>query len=185
MARQCRERDYPTRHRTALNLRWIPPFITGCTATLLYGALVEANRLVSRKLTIALPYWPEKLNGYQIGVFADLHLRTTQEQRLTQGAIHWLTQQNPDMVVILGDFVPFWKETSQEQQIRQALQGIQHFQGRTLAINGNHDHFNGNPKTLLQPILQDLGIKLLQNQRHVQDGIQWIGVDSGLSLIHI
>lgn len=161
-----------------MNLRWIPPFLTASAATLLYGALVEANRLVSRKLIIPLPDWPKSLDGYQIGIFADLHLRTTQEKRLTQGSINWLKEQDPDIVLILGDFVSFWQPPSQKKII-DALQGIQHFSGRTLAINGNHDHFNGDPKILLQPILEDFGINLLQNQRHVQDGIQWIGVDSG------
>ena len=43
-------------------------------AMLVYGALVEAKRLVLDKFDIPLPGLPERLDGFKIAVLGDFHL---------------------------------------------------------------------------------------------------------------
>ena len=145
--------------------------------TLLYGALFETDHLVGERRNLVLPHWPVDRAGYRVGLFADLHLRDLVEEiSLVQAAVEWLIKENPDVVVIAGDFVSWWYPGA-EEAIRFALEGIRHFEGRCFAVPGNHDYHGGSADRL-ELVLSELGIRLLRNERVKLDGIHWVGVDS-------
>ncbi len=145
--------------------------------TLLYGALFETEKLRGERVELWLKGWPGHLDGYRIGLFADLHLRQTVEEfALVRGATDWLIGENPDMVVVAGDFVSWWSEGA-EEMVRHGLEEISYFRGRCLAVPGNHD-YHGGPASRLEPVLGELGARLLRNERVKIDGIHWVGVDS-------
>lgn len=145
--------------------------------TLLYGALFETERLRGERVELCLKGWPKKLDGYRIGLIADLHLRDTVEEfALVRTAVDWLQGEDPDMVVVAGDFLSWWKE-GWEDRLRHGLEGIGFFEGRCIGVPGNHDYHGGRGERL-RPVLGELGIRLLQNERLKSGGVHWVGVDS-------
>ncbi len=143
---------------------------------LLYGAFVESERLVIRRQTLRLKRWPKRLSGYRIALLGDFHLRDQHTVSLTRRAIEAVVAESPDVVVIAGDFVGYWKSES-PKLIGDALEGLESLAGRILAVPGNHDYWSGDA-SWLEPLCFELGIKLLRNEAHVEDGIAWLGIDS-------
>lgn len=144
---------------------------------LAYGALFETSKLVSRKRTLKLPHWPEHLAGLNIGLMADLHIRDAETIALARTASTWLVDQNPDIIVIPGDIIAYWKE-GVEDMISYALEPLREASCPILAVPGNHDHY-GAPAANLKPILNELGIDLLINESRVHHEVNWVGIDSG------
>jgi predicted MPP superfamily phosphohydrolase len=71
-----------------------------------YGFFVEPNRLVVRHQTIEIQQWPGHLNGLRIAVLADIHAGGSfiDESKLRK-IVERTNQLQPEMVVILGDFI--------------------------------------------------------------------------------
>lgn len=143
---------------------------------LIYGALVESNNLVIRHRKLQLPRWPKSHSGFRIGLLADFHIRDQWSFELALRAVNAVLDESPDMVVIPGDFVGYWKDEAVDW-LGRALEPLLVMQGAVVAVPGNHDHCLGSPE-IMMPILNDLNIKLLRNEAWVRSGIQWIGIDS-------
>lgn len=143
---------------------------------LLYGAFVEAERMVVKRQTLRLPNWPAELNGYTIALIADFHLRDRHTVDLAKRAVEAALDARPNMVVIAGDFVGYWKPQS-PWLIGEALEELQSMNGNVIAVPGNHDYWAGDA-ALLVPICDELGIRLLRNESAEMDDIEWIGIDS-------
>ena len=59
-----------------MNWRHLLFGLAGLSAGVLaYGALVESNRLVVKRVAIRLPRWPKRLHGFRLAVVGDLHIR--------------------------------------------------------------------------------------------------------------
>ncbi len=145
-------------------------------AMLVYGALVESNRLVLDKLDIPIPNLPEHLDGFRIAVLGDLHVGNTYSTELARRAVDMALDQDPDMVCFVGDFVSYWKPES-PWMLGDALEPLLIMDGSVVAIPGNHDYKTGSPE-ILRIILDELNIKLLRNESWVHKGICWTGIDS-------
>lgn len=143
---------------------------------LAYGALFETYRLVGERVKLRLPNWPKKLNGYRIGFMSDFHFRASEEYLLAQTSIEWLRGENPDFVVLGGDFVPWWKPNVLDS-VREGLNGLDFFAGRCLAVPGNHDYYGGDSEPL-RSVFDELGVCFLRNEVWKHDGVNWVGVDS-------
>ena len=159
---------------------WIGAFGAASAATLIYGALREANRLVLEQRELRLKCWPKELEGYRIGFLADFHLRDEYSVRLGQAAVEAVLKQCPDVVVFGGDFVAYYRAET-PRLLEQVFAPFRRFEGKAIAVPGNHDYWDGDPR-LLQPVLEDLGITLLRNEVVRFDGITWVGIDSGNAL---
>ncbi len=145
---------------------------------LVYGALVEAKRLVLERRELRLPGWPERLDGYKIAVLADLHLRDRYSLALARRAVEMALDAAPDIVVLPGDLVGSWKPQS-EALVREALGPLAALGGNAIAIPGNHEYWRGEPSRLT-PVLDELEIRWLRNETWVHHGIHWIGLDSAV-----
>jgi uncharacterized protein len=143
---------------------------------LVYGSLVESKRLVIERRTIALPHWPEYLSGFTIALLGDFHLRDEYSMALAKRAIAEAVDADPDMVVLIGDFVGYWKPESADM-LGELLEPMLLMNGNVVAVPGNHDYWSGDPG-LLAPILDELNIKFLRNENWKHQGINWIGIDS-------
>lgn len=150
--------------------------VAGGIGLLVYGALVEAKRLVLERRTLRLPDWPPRLNGLRIAHISDLHLRDEYSLELAVRAAQMVADEQPDVVAITGDFVGYWKAES-PWLIEQALAPLVGTNAPILAVPGNHDHFFDGVR-YLRPILDELGVRLLQNECVAECGVQWVGVDS-------
>jgi hypothetical protein len=145
---------------------------------LAYGALVEAKRLVVERHTLRLRQWPERLRGFRIAVLADLHLRGKNSLVLAQRAVAMALDESPDMVVLPGDIIGYW-QPSTPWLIGEALEPLLLMQGSAVAVPGNHEYWQGDA-CLMEPILAELGVKLLRNEPWIHDEITWVGIDSGV-----
>jgi hypothetical protein len=143
---------------------------------LVYGALVEANRLTVEHRILKLPGWPERLSGYRIALLADFHLRGLWSFQLSARAVAAALSADPDMVAIVGDIVGYWTVDS-PQMIGELLEPLLLMDGNVVAVPGNHDYEGGTPE-LMVPILDELNIKLLRNESWKHDALTWVGVDS-------
>ncbi|MFI5385560.1 MAG: metallophosphoesterase [Fimbriimonadales bacterium] len=151
--------------------------IGGASAGLLvYGALYESKRLVIERRTIELPNWPKRLSGFTIALLGDFHLRDKYSLALAKRAVAATLDAAPDMVVLIGDFVGYWKVES-AALVGEVLEPLLLMNGNVVAVPGNHEYWFGMPE-LLAPILDELNIKLLRNENWKHQGINWIGIDS-------
>lgn len=158
--------------------------VGGASAGLLvYGALYESKRLVIERRTISLPHWPEYLSGFTIALLGDFHLRDEYSFGLAKRAVAAALDAEPDMVVLIGDFVGYWKANSAEM-LGELLEPMLMMNGNVVAVPGNHDYWAGDPQ-LLAPILDELNIKFLRNQNWKHQGINWIGIDSANAGRHL
>lgn len=163
------------------NLRKAFPWLAGAAlggfGWLIYGTLVEANKLVVERRKLRLPNWPKERDGYRIALLADLHVRDEYSIAHTKRAIKLALESEPDIIAIAGDFVGYWKADS-PWQLEEALSDLEPMRGRIVAVPGNHDYWDGHAG-FLQEICAVLGIELLRNQTTEIDGVTWVGVDSG------
>lgn len=143
---------------------------------LLYGALVESNRLVVNRHTLRLPRWPGRLDGFKLAVLGDFHLRDRWTVELARRAVEAALDEAPDMVVLVGDFVGYWKPEV-VLMLGDVLEPLLVLNGRCVAVPGNHDYLLGTPDALAD-VCRELNIRLLRNETWVHAGIQWVGVDS-------
>jgi uncharacterized protein len=145
----------------------------------LYGVLVESKRLVLEKHTLRLPRWPERLSGFTIAVLSDFHFRGQYSLELGKQAVALALDQQPDMVVLPGDFVDFWRPGS-EEMVLEALQPLLLMEGAAVAVPGNHDYYYRQDAARLEPLLGAFNIKLLRNEVWVHKGVSWVGIDSAV-----
>lgn len=124
---------------------------------------IEPNLLLVRTEKIYVPNWDKKLDGYKIGVVADLHVGThfvdlKKLEEITQK----INEKNPDLVVILGDTdaksITAAKYSSND--ISSILKKFKASNG-VIAIMGNHDY---QPENVIRPIYKQAGIPLLEHQ---------------------
>lgn len=152
------------------------PWILAGAGAYAYGSLVEAKRIQPERRTLRLKRWPKSLDGYRIGLIGDMHIRDRNTVTLTRAALSWLVDQNPDVLVFVGDLI----EDSKNDPIpllEFALEEAEFFRGRAVAIPGNQDYKNHFPREF-EWVLAKYGIRLLQNQVWSHDGIEWLGIDS-------
>jgi predicted MPP superfamily phosphohydrolase len=163
-----------------MKLRDVAFALGGVSAGLLvYGALYESKRLVIERRTIELPRWPTRLSGFTIALLGDFHVRDRYSMDLAQRAIAAAVDSEPDMIVLIGDFVGYWKPES-AKMVGDLLEPMLLMDGNVVAVPGNHEYWAGSPD-LLAPILDELNIKFLRNQNWKHQGINWIGIDSATS----
>ncbi|MFQ3586300.1 MAG: metallophosphoesterase [Fimbriimonadaceae bacterium] len=155
---------------------WVFLGAAASVGALVYGALVEANRLVLERRTLRLPRWPERLRGYKIAVVSDLHLKDQLTQTLAERAVAMALDADPDMVVIPGDVVAYWKPAV-PKIIGDVLEPLAMMNGNVIVTPGNHEYWAGDAEWL-RPILDELGIRYLRNEAWRHGGITWIGIDS-------
>jgi predicted MPP superfamily phosphohydrolase len=144
---------------------------------LAYGMLFETRKLVVEEQTLRLPRWPHEMEGYRIGLLADLHLRPG-KLTLSQckRAVEAVLLGDPDAVILVGDYVGMWQD-GVDDLLAEGLSELRRFRGPKIAIPGNRDYLGDTPDRLL-PIFDPLGIQLLRNEAVTADEISWVGIDS-------
>ncbi len=164
-------------HNKYMKLRDWGFLLAGASAALLtYGILYEANNLVIERRTLRLRGWKRSLNGFKIALLTDLHLRDGYSVELAKHAVAAALDSDPDMVVLGGDLVAYWKPGS-EDLLAAALEPLLLMNGSAVAIPGNREYKCGDASRLA-PVLDALNIKYLRNECWNHAGIDWIGIDS-------
>ncbi len=134
---------------------------------LVYAHFIETKRLVIHEETIKIPNWNANLNDLRIAVISDIHGGSygVDESRIKQ-IVQVVNLQNPDLIVILGDFVSQTKGQHSElkmpvENIAASLKGLQAKYG-VFAIIGNHDWWFDESKITLE--LEKNGITVLDDK---------------------
>lgn len=143
---------------------------------LIYGCLVEANRLVLEEIELELADWPEAKDGYRIAVLADLHVRDEWSYRLACQAIDMAISARPDAIVLPGDFLVCPSEVT-VSLLEAALATLVLLPGQVFASLGNHDL----KAVAIGPVLEVLDkclIHVLRNEAQRANGVTWVGIDS-------
>ncbi|MEO6394252.1 MAG: metallophosphoesterase [Pyrinomonadaceae bacterium] len=130
----------------------------------LWAFVIEPNRLVLNSVTVALPNWPAPLNGLKIVAIGDIHggsnfITEAKIQKLVEQA----NAQNPDVTVLLGDFVTGSKPTDplmSQETVARNLSGLRAKYG-VFAVLGNHDWWTDGFRML--KALSDVGIRVIDN----------------------
>jgi predicted MPP superfamily phosphohydrolase len=133
---------------------WRKRIRVALAATLLFFAglafwaiLIEPNRLIVHQETIQIDNWPKELSGLHIAVISDVHSGAPFiNDRKLQQIVELTNQQNPDLIVLLGDYMSpnSWHSHRVEPEVTAArLKDLRAPLG-VYSVLGNHDWwYNG------------------------------------------
>ena len=93
------------------------------------------------ELPLEIPGLEPLFNGYRIVQITDLHLGHWLSPERLDGVVQLVNQQEPDLVVMTGDFVSYVLKGITERMI--AAFSVLRPKEATLAVQGNHDHWMG------------------------------------------
>jgi predicted MPP superfamily phosphohydrolase len=138
---------------------------------LAYTYLIEPARLVTKEVALAVPHWSRELNGFRIVAVSDLHggSHTVTEERI-RSLTEQINAQNPDIIVMLGDFVsqvhddvPIKKRELKMpiETIARNLSGLKARYGVFVVI-GNHDWWYDEGHC--RQAFEEVGFTVLENQ---------------------
>lgn len=123
-----------------------------------YSTLLEPQRMVVERVPIRLSNLPLALEGFRIAVLTDFHLYPFTKLPHIQRAVTLANDLQPDVAVLLGDFVDANVEAILE--LAPALSGLRAQHG-IFAVLGNHDHWKG--AKIVRAALVNEGIQVLRN----------------------
>ncbi len=162
---------------TTSGVKLWPWLTTAVMGTAAYAAFYEANNLTPERRTLCLPRWPSDLDGFKIGLLADLHIRDKQTIVLTRASVAWLLEQQPDVILIAGDIAQN-NPPNLLDMIEFALRELGASKIPAFAVSGNHDYEFGLTPEQMVPALESSGVRLLTNESTEVAGVQIVGIAS-------
>jgi len=132
---------------------------------LVWGVLIEPNRLIVRQQTIQIANWPRELSGLRIAVIGDIHTGGPFiDDRKLRRIVELTNQQNPDLIVLLGDYMSpnSWHSHRVEPEVTAAgLKDLKAPLG-VYTVLGNHDWWYDGDKC--RRAFDQNGIKVLEEE---------------------
>ncbi len=119
----------------------------------------EANDPVVERVKIPLKGLSPALDGFTIAVLADFHLYPFTQLELVQKAVAMANALQPDLTVLLGDYV--WHELEAIFDLAPVLAGLNARHG-VFAAAGNHDYWTD--ITVISAAMKEVGLPLFVNQ---------------------
>lgn len=131
----------------------------------LWAFLIEPNRLVVHEAAIQIENWPGELSGLRVALIADIHTGGPfiNDQKL-QRIVELTNQQQPDLIVLLGDYVSpnGWHSHRVEPEVTAAAMKYMRAPLGVYAILGNHDWWYNGSK--VRHAFEQNGIPVLENE---------------------
>ncbi|MCF6312884.1 MAG: metallophosphoesterase [Verrucomicrobiales bacterium] len=129
------------------------------TSSLAYGNLIERHQLTLEKVEVPLKLEHSTLAGLRIAMVSDFHFDELQEGALIARCVEKINAQQPDLIILCGDYVSHDHEPV--EPLAQHLAKLTAPLG-VFAVLGNHDHWAGASQVTRQ--LTRAGIQVLRNQ---------------------
>jgi uncharacterized protein len=136
----------------------------------MYVVFVTPHALTVTRTTLAVAELPSALDGYTIGVLADIHRWPGTSLGKLRRAVAAVNAASPDVIVLLGDYAISWKRSipwANAPLYRRALRSmtpvLAALQARDgiFAVLGNHDHYFD--AAAVERWLRDVGARPLVN----------------------
>ena len=147
-------------------------FVAGLAAWSLW---IEPRRVVVRRVTLDLPRWPSRWDGFRIALISDLHAGAPHVDLDRVARVVELAQrEKPDLVALLGDYVDpevaFGEEVAPEA-VAARLAALRAPLG-CIAVLGNHDWAADGER--VRGALTDAGIRVLENEATALHHDLWV-----------
>ncbi len=144
-------------------------FVAAALATL-YGMINAALPRI-RRVRVELPNLPASWRGRTAALVADTHLGHVRNLGFARRIVQAVRRENPDVVFIAGDMydgtyadLPRLATPWSELTIPRGI----------YFVDGNHEEFRSNDEYL--EAVRSAGIRVLNNEKVVVDGLQIVGV---------
>ena len=116
-------------------------------ASAIWAFFIEPDRLVVHYDTITIDSWPRELSGLRIAMIGDLHTdkHYINEAKL-QRIVELTNQQNPDLVVLLGDYIQGGRNNPKQVEPEVTARYLKNLKAPlgVYGVLGNHDWwYNG------------------------------------------
>jgi predicted MPP superfamily phosphohydrolase len=139
-------------------------------ATSLYGIVNAAWTRVTR-LTVKLPNLPASWRGRIAALVSDTHLGHLRGPRFLRRIVAMLNLLKPDIVLIAGDL--YDGTVADLDQLAEPLAKLSPPLGAYF-VAGNHEEFSEHTKYLRA--VNRVGVRVLNNEKVVVDGLQIVGI---------
>ena len=144
--------------------------IVACFLALILGLMgwafwLEPASLYNEKHEIALSAWPERCDGLKIAALADLHVGSPfNHLDNLQRVVDLTTAANPDLVLLLGDYVTHGVVGGSYVRPEQIAAGLERLSAPlgVFAVLGNHDHWDGSRRIV--DAFRSAGISFLEDE---------------------
>ena len=130
-----------------------------------YGHEIESRWIDIERVDLTLPRLTPAFDGYRMVHISDIHKDYWMSDAQLEWIIRLVNEQDPDLVVITGDFVSNEYLTTDKviEVLTTELSRIQARDGM-LGVLGNHDHWTG--ADLVRDILRQSNVLELENEVH-------------------
>jgi uncharacterized protein len=137
----------------------------------IYG-VVNASWTHVKRITVKLPNLPESWRGRTAAVVSDWHLGHVRNRGFVRHILAMLTRLRPDALFITGDL--FDGTAANLDRLAEPWAKFSLPLG-SYFVTGNHEQFSSPAKYL--ETVKRCGIRVLNNEKIVLDGLQIVGVD--------
>jgi len=160
---------------TLLRLHWQPREIAFAlfglaVAASAYGLLNSALTRVTQ-ITVKLPNLPAAWRGRVAAFVSDTHLGHVRGYAFAEHIVAILSRFQPDIILIGGDM--YDGTAADARHLAEPLEKLSPPLG-TYFVSGNHEEF-GDQAGYLEAV-RDSGVRVLNNEKIVLDGLQLVGV---------
>jgi predicted MPP superfamily phosphohydrolase len=143
--------------------------VLAAIACLSYSYFIEPNRLVVTQETISIPSWDPAFDGLRIAMISDVHGGSNgASAEQIRRVVETTNAQNPDVIVLLGDYVSQAGRITQHGTLRMSvkdvadnLAGLKARYG-VFAVLGNHDGWYDDTEVATE--LTRVGYRVLENE---------------------
>ena len=147
-----------------------------------YGYLMEPNCIQVETIRLTLPRLSRRFSGLRVAQISDIHMGGWMNGERFQRVVDRVISENPDLLVITGDFL-IGRDAGAitEQSIQDLIVGLSRLADSfpTFAVLGNHDYWTDPGK--VRQILSSSGITDLTNAvftlRREEECLHLCGVD--------